>query len=138
MPPTKQPVQTEKRCPHCGETKPAEGFYWHKGYDRLCSWCKTCIRKDGKRYPESQKDSALRNLYGLNLAKYNDLLVAQAGKCAICGTEDPGKRSKFFCVDHSHATGKVRGLLCSHCNRMLGHAKDDPTILFAAVEYLRQ
>ena len=39
-------------------------------------------------------------------------------------------------VDHSHATGKVRGLLCRPCNFSLGFMRDDPRLTAAATEYL--
>ena len=39
-------------------------------------------------------------------------------------------------VDHEHSTGVVRGLLCTNCNTMLGHAKDNPDTLRAGIDYL--
>ena len=39
-------------------------------------------------------------------------------------------------VDHCHATGKVRGLLCHNCNRALGLLKDKISVLKNAIQYL--
>lgn len=41
-------------------------------------------------------------------------------------------------VDHDHATGLVRGLICINCNYMLGHAKDNPLIILSAFKYLKE
>ncbi len=71
--------------------------------------------------------------YGINLAEYEALLAKQDGKCAICG----GKDEWFsLAVDHCHGTGRIRGLLCSQCNRGLGLFKDNPEHLKRAAEYL--
>jgi len=67
--------------------------------------------------------------------QYAALLARQEGRCAICQTDQPGGKGSWH-VDHDHATGGVRGLLCSQCNLMLGHARDDPARLRAALEYL--
>jgi len=64
------------------------------------------------------------------------MLVTQEGRCAICGTQDPGRNWPSFNVDHDHATGRVRGLLCANCNDAIGKLKDDPTLLHRAAEYL--
>lgn len=78
--------------------------------------------------------------YGLTFEAFNELLVAQHGCCKICGLKlvpmgGPQKNEKAH-IDHCHATGTVRGLLCGQCNIMLGAAKDRVEVLLAAAEYL--
>ena len=72
---------------------------------------------------------------GLTIDEYDKMLENQQGKCAICG----GGREKqkySFSVDHCHATGKIRGILCSNCNAGLGFFKDNPQSLTNALTYL--
>lgn len=59
----------------------------------------------------------------------------QNSRCAICGRrfEFAGKPH----LDHCHRTKKVRGLLCSACNKGLGLFRDDVAVLEAAIAYLR-
>lgn len=67
--------------------------------------------------------------------EYADLLELQGGRCAIC-RRWPGKRR--LAVDHCHATGTVRGLLCMRCNAGLGLFRDDFEAMQAAADYLIQ
>ena len=64
------------------------------------------------------------------------LLASQNGECAICHTAEPGL--KGWAVDHDHVTGRVRGILCNHCNFGIGHMKDDASILRSAADYLER
>ena len=77
---------------------------------------------------------------GLTLAEYQVLHDAQGGLCAACGQpETKAHRNGAIirlAVDHDHATGRVRALLCSRCNYTLGYARDDPSILRALIAYL--
>lgn len=84
--------------------------------------------------PDYYRDWHLRNRYGVSLQEYSARLKEQAGRCAICGTEDSVRDS--FDVDHDHVTGEVRGLLCLNCNVGLGSFKDSPVFLAEAVKYL--
>jgi len=61
------------------------------------------------------------------------MVARQGGKCLICKR----KPKKFLFVDHCHARKKIRGLLCGHCNSMLGFARDNPNTLEAGARYLR-
>ena len=83
-----------------------------------------------------KRKSYLKTTFGLTLEDYETMLAAQDGKCAICGTLDPGRGSPYFHVDHCHATNTVRGLLCNGCNLGLGHFKDDTDRLNMAIAYL--
>ena len=76
---------------------------------------------------------------GIDLTRYEEILEIQGGKCAICGTTDTGnKKSERFCVDHDHETGAVRGLLCTHCNFLLGTIGEDKKIIRKAIHYINQ
>jgi len=71
-------------------------------------------------------------IYGLTAEDYERLLVAQNGACAVCNE----KSERRLCVDHCHATGEVRGLLCSNCNTAIGLLDDDPDRMRAAALYV--
>lgn len=79
----------------------------------------------------SRKD--LLKQYGMTVAQYDKRLTQQGGRCAICRAL-PGKRR--LSVDHDHAFGQVRGLLCHRCNMILGLAGDRCSVLLAARDYL--
>ncbi len=68
------------------------------------------------------------------------MLLLQNGVCALCRKAETSTykgRIRQFAIDHDHATGKVRGLLCSTCNIGIGHLQDSPALLEAAAAYLR-
>jgi predicted nucleic acid-binding Zn ribbon protein len=84
----------------------------------------------------SQQDANRMRLHGVSREAFDSMLDSQAGKCAICGTSTwPGKGPH---VDHDHATGALRGILCHDCNLGLGNFKDDLARLRAAAEYLER
>ena len=113
-------------CPKCKEEKEATEFYVDRSSDSgLSSWCKTCLASV----------ETLRK-YGLSKEVWETILQKQGGKCAICRTATAGGRGTWH-VDHDHKTGKVRGLLCNRCNTGIGSLRDDPTILQAAIVYLK-
>lgn len=73
--------------------------------------------KNPERRKFLDRRSHLKRKYGISTEKYDEMLKSQAGVCAICA--GPPDR-KYFCVDHSHDYGSVRGLLCFNCNVLLG------------------
>ena len=94
------------------------------------------IRKHRADFMAARAEYArwLRRLkkYGITKEAYYALMVAQNGKCAICGAE---------CwldlrVDHNHETGAVRGLLCAGCNSGIGLLKENLETLRGAIRYI--
>ena len=87
------------------------------------------------------RDSDLRKSFGITLDHYNGMLAEQNGVCSICDQPERsmrGENVKLLAVDHCHSTGKIRELLCSKCNPMLGYAGDSPELLEKAAAYLRK
>jgi len=77
--------------------------------------------------------------YGLTMADYDALLRQQGARCAICGRNSGNhKKTTAFQVDHDHATGQNRGLLCTSCNRGIGWFADSIPNLRMAIAYLEQ
>lgn len=102
--------------------------------------CKTCKVKNDEKYRKDTnklRNNALKWSYGITLQDYNIMFEEQKGKCLICQKHQTELKRKLF-VDHCHSTGKVRGLLCTHCNTLLGNAKDNIEILYNAINYLEE
>ncbi len=139
-----------KICTKCNIEKDESEFYVQKHRNnRLFPKCKAChnaisianAKKHRKANPEriatQDRKNHLKSMYGITPEDYDRILSEQKGVCAICGSSDPNDNvSTNLHVDHCHSTGKVRGLLCSHCNHILGKANDDPSVLLAAIQYL--
>lgn len=83
-----------------------------------------------------QRNSGLKAKYGIDQQEFNKMLKNQGKKCGICSRKPKGK--EIFHVDHDHDTGKVRGILCNHCNRGLGLLRDNEEIVASALKYLRK
>ena len=77
--------------------------------------------------------------YGLTPDRFNSMLKEQNNKCKLCLVEfDELVFNRTLNVDHCHTTNKVRGLLCSLCNRGLGQFKDNIERLTQAINYLQE
>ncbi len=70
----------------------------------------------------------------MTLDEFKELSEAQEHKCCICGEKN--EIHKNLVVDHNHATGEIRGLICSPCNSALGFAKDSVKVLQSMIDYL--
>jgi hypothetical protein len=106
----------------------ARGRRYYHAHKELMKMRAIQYKKDK---PRQAVGYGMRRRYGVGLEKYDNLLHTQSGRCAICNDtmSDPH-------VDHCHTIGRIRGLLCGNCNRMLGCARDSRLNLLAGVAYL--
>jgi len=139
-----------KSCTLCKLEKHKSDFSKNKKHpDGLSYWCRNCNAQQSKTWrlnnPEKKvkanKQKGLKSRYGLSIDQYNQLLIAQNYKCAICNKPETAKHSdknsiKALAVDHCHATGKIRGLLCDACNRAEGFLRGSPKLARKLAEYL--
>lgn len=115
------------------------GTNWYQSAQKYHNYiCRSCAQKYEKENYEGRLKSRLKFQYGLTLEKYKSLLQKQENKCAICKCDYPTGRWDSFHVDHCHTTGKVRGLLCHHCNTGIGNLKDSIELLEQAINYLKE
>ena len=96
--------------------------------------CHTHWKQALKARAKRAHEARVEKVYGLGRGQYEKLYEAQGGRCYICQVAT-GK-TKRLAVDHDHKTGYVRGLLCSPCNRLLGHIRDSTLTAKRIVYYL--
>lgn len=114
--------------------------------DRRTHLCKACRLARTKAWAEAhpvewerhRRRSWLKQKYGITPERYDAILAAQGGRCAVCKALPADARGYRMHVDHDHQTGVVRGILCGPCNRGIGALGDDPDRLDAAASYLRR
>jgi len=113
-------------CTRCKTQKPGTAEYFplhNKKANGLDSWCRNCRA--------TYRNEICRGKFrGVISDEALKALKAGTTECVICGA------SGTLVVDHNHVTGEVRGMLCNHCNRGLGHFRDDPDLLEFARMYL--
>ncbi len=107
---------------------------------RLCKECQRIYNK--KRYiahprvAKTTREYNLKHCYGITLEDYNKMFIEQNGLCKGCYTHASQLNRGLF-VDHDHATGKVRGLLCSNCN-LIARKHATPEILRRLADYIER
>lgn len=134
-----------KTCCQCKQQKPYQEYYKDKhSKDGFAYQCKACRRAYEKQYSTTDKyKQKIRKQrwkeqnIGITYEQYVEMFVQQDGACAICNTK-VNQFNKGMCVDHCHITNKVRGLLCTDCNRGIGSLKDNIKLLHNAISYLEK
>jgi len=134
-------------CKSCGQNKSPQ--YFHKdtsskrGHTYYCKECAnsrsrawTAANKHSVSYRQKKHNAYYKHMYGISLDERIALLNSQGSKCAICRCplDHTGGNTH---TDHCHTTGKVRGILCTNCNRGLGHFQENQEFLMQAVKYLQ-
>lgn len=109
------------------------------------AWCQTCSNEYEKaRYAgkslEEKQGKWLSARYGMSFQEYVSLYEQQDKRCPLCLNDiviDINERGRNRAVvDHCHKTGKVRGLICNHCNRALGLLQDNKDTIKRMLEYV--
>lgn len=154
LPVSSATLATSKSCQKCDGVHPIVDFSVDRskqdGRSIYCRSCRSKIAKN-KRSLESHKENqrktahrrkpynrnwTLKARYGITSDQFETMFATQGSVCALCKSDKSDKKN--FVVDHCHKTGKVRGILCSYCNRALGMMKDDPEVLRKAIKYLEE
>lgn len=144
--------ESMKTCNRCKVDKPLSEFPMRKKTygDRvglipyyMCAVCKKEHEKEQYLIPARQEQikktarrSYIKRTYGISLEDYEDLIIAQNSVCAICEKDLSSLSGRELHIDHCHDSGKIRGILCSHCNVGIGNLNDDIDLLYAAIDYL--
>ncbi len=143
-PPRKSVMDGTLACSKCLEIKSIENFSKKSsntfGYH---SWCHDCRRTYHRvyqsglpRHPNRRVwEWKKRGIIGMTMERYEEMLEIQGRCCAICNRHEE-ELDRTLCVDHNHATGEVRGLLCRSCNVAIGLLREDTAIFRKATEYV--
>jgi endogenous inhibitor of DNA gyrase (YacG/DUF329 family) len=91
-----------------------------------------------ERGVESSRRTHLKRKYNMTLEKYNEMLDFQNNVCLICEQPENCIRNKFLAVDHCHITNKIRGLLCTNCNRAIGLLKENIETMEKMIKYIKK
>lgn len=124
----------KKACTKCGEIKPYEAFAIQRETKTgRQSWCRECTN-------EGVLWASMFRKFGLTQEQYEAMAAFQGNKCAACRKPETIKKKygsgvRRLAVDHCAKTGKIRGLLCSRCNRCLGALRDDPKLIRRLYKY---
>lgn len=116
---------------------------YQKNYDKLHQKEKLLKKQLHRRNnPDLHKERQLRRIHKIGLQDYNLLFNKQNGVCAVCNSIETLKHHRSqvtldLAVDHDHKTGKIRGLLCSKCNKGIGVFSDSLDLLNKAISYLK-
>lgn len=124
----------KERNPEYREKQKSNSRKWHEANrEYKARWDKQYRQKTGPKTEERYYASILSK-FGMTKESYDQLLVSCDNSCQICG--DKPYKGKRLHLDHNHATGKVRGLLCTRCNWYLATIERNPDVLDRIREYL--
>lgn len=143
-------------CPKCNQSKDVSEFY-PSVLKTAYKQCKKCSNTQSREWAANNRDAErarvrkyhaenrerlneyarwqrFQRKYGVSKDQYVVMLASQEHQCKIC--DRPLINQGRVCIDHSHKTNKVRGILCDRCNRGIGLLQDNPTVLNKAAQYI--
>lgn len=134
-------------CPNTNPQPISQFYFYDRRKGSIEAQCKDCrIARSSSTYTKSKDKKIwveLRRKYWPQLtsaqarAKYEGMMAAQGGKC-VCCLEPLSRGIGKSAVDHDHITGKVRALLCGHCNRALGYVKENFDTALRLARYIQE
>jgi hypothetical protein len=123
---------------HCKDCKREyDNIYYSKNSEKIRNRRKKWYSENSTRADKTSKKYWLKYKYGISLEERTRLFIQQNGKCAVCSRHE-SEFKKELSVDHSHKTGKVRGLLCAPCNHALGLLKEDVKRMSNLIKYVER
>jgi len=136
----------QKVCSKCEQAKDKKEFSARSARPvGTASSCKACLNEWRREYKKEkrvqyQEYEFARNLkrnYGITINQYNKMLKDQSERCACCGKHQSEFKRRLH-VDHDHASGQVRALLCTKCNPGIGYFQHSVEKLEMAIRYLKK
>lgn len=140
------PPRDRLTCSKCREAKTEADFHKSRQHPNgIHLWCLACRRDSARKRWAADPAAAsaahirraVKHRYGITWEQYEALVLAQNGKCGICGGTQLRGHGGRLCIDHDHATGRIRGLLCTSCNLAVGYLADSAERAEALAAYLR-
>ena len=141
-----------KKCSKCKTEKSISEYSrsptYKDGYRGQCKPCRRSYNRSYRERPgftqvkvkvssEQARRYFIKRKYKKSQAWFDEQIIRQNGKCAICRIEEAKSPHGRLCIDHCHKTGMVRGLICNNCNSGIGFLADSTERLEQAIEYLR-
>ena len=124
-------VKSSGKCKECARIGKA------KNYPKIRDQAIAYGKQYHKTHKKERRNFDLLRRFGITLNDYNEMLKEQNYACAGC-LRPQTDFTKSLAVDHDHKTGKVRGLLCPTCNRLLGQISERQDVLSRLIKYLEK
>jgi len=124
-----------------GKCRSCENLEYQRTAERVKQRAEKWIANNLLKHGRSCRKWYRKKIYGVTWEEFEFKFESQGGLCVVCKepmVKNGYPRTKRVCQDHNHETGKLRDLLCSSCNLLLGNCRENEEILLSAIRYLRK
>jgi hypothetical protein len=121
-------------CEHCNKEIAKPNLKRHSVSCKRLHECIHAFPKGTNLKRLKHFNICLKSNYKMDVYEYANMHKKQKGQCKICSKMP----ETTLCVDHCHKTGRIRGLLCSQCNHLLGLSYENIEILKMSIKYLKE